>query len=244
MYNHKEALQEPSFKDRKIGLVVFGIFEVIIGLFYALTASLMALGMIFSATLNKGYTGPMSTGMVIYLEAFYSLSALWFIWMGIGSIKARRWARALWLVSSWVWLIVGIGWFIFHLIFLADILDQRFPGGPLSTETLLIMLVIYAIAPGALVLFYGSRNVKATCEFRNPQACWTDKCPLPVLSLSLMYGFSGGSMLLMGSDGWVIPFFGCILSGVAGAAIALISAVLYGYVAWGTYKLSIQAWCY
>jgi hypothetical protein len=30
------------------------------------------------------------------------------IWLGIGSIKARRWARALLLIFSWSWLVMGV----------------------------------------------------------------------------------------------------------------------------------------
>jgi len=36
---------------------------------------------------------------------FYALLAVLFVWLGIGSIMARRWARALVLVSSWFWLV-------------------------------------------------------------------------------------------------------------------------------------------
>jgi hypothetical protein len=93
-----------------------------------------------------------------------------------------------------------------------------------------------------LVLFYSSKNVKATCEVRDPQVRWTDKCPLPVLAISLMSGAGAGSTVLMGFYGWVIPFFGVILSGIAGAGVALVSMVVLGYIAWGLYKLDIKAW--
>jgi len=104
------------------------------------------------------------------------------------------------------------------------------------------MAVGCLIIPGAMVLFYGSRNVKATCEFRDPRIRWTDKCPLPVLAVSLMCGVGAGSMLSMGLYGWTVPFFGRILSGKAGAGVALVSMLLLGYAAWGTYRLSIKAW--
>ncbi len=104
------------------------------------------------------------------------------------------------------------------------------------------MTVFYVIIPSALVLFYGSKNVKATCEFRDTKVRWTDKCPLPVLALSLMFGFWAVSMLFTVCYGCAIPFFGAILTGLPGAGVVLLVTLLAGYVAWGTYRLSINAW--
>jgi hypothetical protein len=104
------------------------------------------------------------------------------------------------------------------------------------------MTVFYVIIPAVLVLFYGSKNVKATCEFRDSQVRWTDKCPLPVLAVSLLFGVWAVSMLSLGACRWTVPFFGFIATGMKGAAIALVGMLLYGYVARGLYKLSIKAW--
>jgi hypothetical protein len=46
----------------------------------------------------------------------------------------------------------------------------------------------------------------------------------------------------MGFVGWAIPFFGFILSGIAGAGIALVGSLLFCYVAWGMYRLNVKAW--
>ena len=250
MLDHEEVVQHPDFRDRKTGLVVFGVLEIILGLLCALIAPLMIVGMIVSNTLNKSSAAPMSAGMIIPVVLLYVMLAVWFIWMGIGSIKARRWARALLLVSSWLWLISGLGGLIFMLVFMPDIYGQTTQEGQTHKEITAsmkyvmfgFMAVVYVIIPGALVLFYGNRNVKATCEFRDTRIRWTDKCPLPVLALSLMYGLWACSMLFMGLHGWVIPFFGCILSGMAGAGVTLVYILFLGYVAWGTYKLNIKAW--
>jgi hypothetical protein len=250
MADHEEAAQGSDFKDRKTGLVVFGILEVGLGVLYAFLSLLVIFSTIISAIPNKSSAAPMSAGMTIPGVLLYGLLAVWFIWMGIGSIKARRWARALLLVSSWIWLVGGIGGFIFLLALMPDMYDQMARKGQIPQETAVIMKYImlgfmavgYVIIPGAMVLFYGSRNVKATCEFRDPRIRWTDKCPLPVLAVSLMCGVGAVSMLLMGFYGWTVPFFGRILSGKAGAGVALVSMLLFGYMAWGTYRLSIKAW--
>ena len=250
MTNLEETLQGSDFKDSKTGLVVFGILQIILGGFCALIVPFMIFGMIASTVLDDSSAPPMSPTMMIPGVLFYVLLALWFIWMGIGSIKARRWARALILVSSWLWLICGICGLVFMLLLMPDMYDRMGHGGqmPPGAATFMkfvmtgFMTVFYVIIPAVLVLFYGSRNVKATCQFRDSQVRWTDKCPLPVLTVSLIFGCWALSMLFMGFYGWTIPFFGAILSAMPGAAVVLVVMLLCGYVAWGTYRLSIKAW--
>lgn len=250
MTDYEETEQISDFKDRKTGLLVFGIFQIIFGGFCALMVPLMILGMIASTVLDKSGAAPMSPAMMIPGVLLYTLIAVWFICMGIGSVKARRWARALILVSSWLWLISGVSGLIFMLLLMPGMYDQMGESGQMPEVVARIMkyvmmgfmTVFYVIIPAALVLFYGSKNVKATCEFRDTKVRWTDKCPLPVLALSLMFGFWAVSMPFTVCYGCAIPFFGRILTGLSGAGVVLLVMLLAGYVAWGTYRLSINAW--
>lgn len=246
MADHEETRQSSDFKDRQTGLVIFGILQIIFGGACALMVPFMILSMVVLAVHDGSFTRPMMIPAVL----FYVIPAVWFIWMGIGSIKARRWARALLLVSSWLWLIGGIGGLISVLVLIPNIYDQMVQDGQMSQEVATIikyvmtgfMTVFSVIIPGVFVLFYGSKNTKATCEFRDSRIRWTDKCPLPVLAVSLIFTFWAASTLFMGFYGWVIPFFGVLLRGITGAVVVLIITLLLGYVAWGTYKLSIKAW--
>ncbi|MHC4463927.1 MAG: hypothetical protein ACYS9C_08565 [Planctomycetota bacterium] len=250
MTDYEETLQSSDFKDRKTGLVVFGILQIILGGFCALMVPLTIFSMIALTVLDNSAATPMRPTMMIPALLIYVLLAVWFICMGIGSIKARRWARALVLVSSWLWLIGGIGGLIFLLLLMPDMYDQMGESGKVPPEVARIMkyvmtafmTVLYVIIPAVLVLFYGSKNVKATCEFRDSRVRWTDKCPLPVLALSLMFGFWAVSLSFTVFYGFAIPFFGFILTGLSGAGVALLVILLAGYVAWGTYRLSINAW--
>ena len=250
MTDYEATVQSPEFKDRKAGLVVFGILQIIFGGFIALMVPFMIFGMIASTVLDKSSAAPMRPAMMIPGILLYVLAAVWFIWMGIGSVKARRWARALVLVSSWLWLICGVSGLIFMLLLMPDIYGQMGESGQMPPMVARIMTyvmtgfmaVFYVIIPASLVLFYGSKNVKATCEFRDTKVRWTDKCPLPVLGLSLMFGFWAVSMLFTVCYGCAIPFFGSILTGLSGAGVVLLVTLLAGYVAWGTYRLSINAW--
>lgn len=242
--------QEPVFKDRKTGLVLFGVLQIGLGALCTLMIPLMLFGMMASKAVSVKGAPPIDAHMMIPGILFYALIALWFIWVGIGSILARRWARALIVVTSWIWLISGLGGLLVLWLILPDMYAQMAANGqmPQAVASLIMwgtfgfMLVFYVGLPGGMALFYCNKNVKSTCEFRNPDDCWTDACPLPVLALSLLFSFWAVSLLAMGFYGWVIPFFGFLLSGATGATVALATMVFLAYVAWGTYRLDVRAW--
>jgi hypothetical protein len=170
--------------------------------------------------------------------------------MGIGSVVARRWARALILVSSWLWLICGALGFVFMMRVIPNMFNKMGENSqiPAAVEIAVIcvmiafMAVFYVIIPGLLVLFYSGRNVKATVEYRDPQIRWTDKCPLPVLAISFISAGWAISMFCVAIYNWTIPFFGSLLSGTQGAIVILVLTLLLVYMAYGTYKLDIKAW--
>jgi hypothetical protein len=136
------------------------------------------------------------------------------------------------------------------LLFLPGIYEQMGEAGDIPQGIVVFMkylligfIVIFGVLlPSVLLLFYGSKNVKSTCEARDRKVRWTDRCPLPVLALSLVFGFMAASMPMMGFFGWVIPFFGHVLTGWAGAVVATIATLIFGCLAWGTYRLRKPAW--
>ena len=58
---------------------------------------------------------------------FYLGLAVPFLWLGIGLIRARRWAWTLIVVFSWIWLIVGIPGFSMFLFAVAPAMEARWP---------------------------------------------------------------------------------------------------------------------
>lgn len=250
MADYEENAQTPGFKDRKTGLVVFGILQILLGAFCALMVPFMILAMLVPLLVDSASAPPTNPAMMIPSVLFYVLLAAWFISMGIGSFKARRWARALILTSSWIWLICGICGLISLLLFMPNIYDSMTETAEMPRGFILVMkcvmaafmTIFYVLIPGVLVLFYRSPHVKATCQSRDPQLRWTDKCPLPVLALSMLFTVWAVSMLTMGAYGWTFPFFGTILTGISGAAVVLTLALCLAYLAWSIYRLSINAW--
>ncbi len=250
MTDYEENAQTPDFKDRETGLIVFGILQILFGALCALMVPFMIFAMVVSLLADNAVAQPTNSIMMIPAILIYALLAAWFITMGIGSLKARRWARALILVSSWFWLVCGICGLTFFLLFMPGMYDSMAETGELPRGAILVMkyvmaafmTIFYVLIPGVLVLFYRSPHVKATCQSRDPQPRWTDKCPLPVLALSMLFTVWAVSLLTMGAYGWTFPFFGTILTGIPGAAVVLTLIPCLAYLAWSIYRLSINAW--
>ncbi len=208
-----------EFKDRKAGLIVVGVFEIIIGLIYLLPMAALMLPAVTQSV-------PDAAMAIAILAALAIIS----IWLGVGTLMARRWARALSLLIAWGWLASGL------VILGYSLLAQNVPPGMVG------MFVLITLVAGAFVLFYGSKNVKATFEARDPHLRWTDKCPLPVLALSLSYGLIGISALVGFYANTPIPFFGKMLTGLASQAYYVLQLAMAAYLAWGTYHLTRKAW--
>jgi hypothetical protein len=92
------------------------------------------------------------------------------------------------------------------------------------------------------VLFYSGKNVRATFEARDPHIRWTDKCPLPVLVLTLGYGVLAVSALVGIYTNTAVPFFGTVLEDLAAQVYYTLQIAVFAYLAWGSYKLTPRAW--
>ncbi|MEZ0255382.1 MAG: hypothetical protein ACAI37_08885, partial [Chthoniobacter sp.] len=163
-----------GYADRKTALIVFGILIILMGLVCALFVPLAIIG---QSMAPQGSPGA-ALHSTLPIVAMYGGIAVLFLWLGIGSIMARRWARALLLVLSASWLVmgvVGMGMMTFLLPKITAAINsaprptgQAAPPpefGAIFGVVMLIMVgVIYIVIPGALFLFYRSRHVKATCE--------------------------------------------------------------------------------
>jgi len=211
----------------------------------------MIFGMVMVRTVaQKSGAPPMNAGSMFFSVLIYGLLAAFFITMGIGSIRARRWARALMLVVSWLWLVVGIGSVIAMVFLFGHMFDKMAAGGQMPQAAIAIVKIVttvfmtlfYIILPAIFVFFYRSPHVKATCEQLDPVPRWTDRCPLPVLALVLMFGYAACCMPAMGFYNWAIPCFGRIITGAPGAAMVVVFAAVWGWMAWAASRQKIEAW--
>lgn len=247
MNEEDQAASPVEFRDRTVGLVVFGVIQILMGLFCMLMIPMVLLAM----TIGPPTAAAGDTRTMLLVVAEYAALAVIGIWLGIGSILARRWARALTLVLAWIVLVTGVVTMVFVSLFMGGMFQEMARQGKVPAEAVLGMQVMmggmlgcfYIVIPGAFVLFYQSKHVRATCEAKDRRVRWTDRCPLPVLALCVLFGFGAFCMLACAPlYGGVFPWFGRFLDGPAGMGLMLACSPLLAFLAWGLYKLKKWAW--
>ena len=249
-----EVVPPPAYKDRSTGLVVFGIMTLLLGCLCGLFVPLMLAGQMAAAKVPNA--PPANTAAMLPGMAMYGALAVVLIWLGIGSIQARRWARALLLIFSWSWLIMGV--FMTAIMpfvmgkAMANLPPDAKTGRPIMspaaiTGMVIVMTIFFAVffvlVPAFWTFFYNSRHVKATCEARDPAVRWTDACPLPVLAFCLWTWLAVPMMLIMplAANG-VMPFFGGFISGLPGGLFCVVIAAIWGVAGWWMYRLDARGW--
>jgi hypothetical protein len=246
MNGEDQSAGTPRYGDRSTGLSIFGFLQIAMGGFAALMVPLMLLSVMFNPQ-----PGAASAAQMIPAAGIYAVIGVVLVWLGIGSIRTRRWARALTLVLAWMWLAMGVMSLVMFALFMPNmskILAAQGEQMPPQAMTMMYVMMfgtmscMYLVLPGIFIAFYQRADVKATCDARDPTVRWTDHCPLPVLSLSLMLGWGATSVIWSAGYGFVAPLFGIILKGVPGAVFFLAMSLMFGYLARATYKLKLQAW--
>ncbi len=241
------------YKDRSTGLTLFGVATVLLGGLCALMIPLMLFGQVMA---GKTTGIPPNFQTMILAAGMYGGMAVLMVWLGIGSMLARRWARALLLIFAGTGLLMGLMSFVLVAFLLPQITKNmrlmQPPGQPALPENMVVFMVgfgmliagvIYVVLPGIWTLFYRSPHVKATCEARDPVERWTDRCPIPVLTISVWLAISVPMVLLMPlAFHGMVPFFGVFLSGVPGSLIYVAFAAVMAYCAWAVYRLDPKGW--
>ncbi|HAB17459.1 MAG TPA: hypothetical protein PLX89_21500 [Verrucomicrobiota bacterium] len=239
-------------RDRSAGLVIFGVLTILFGTICALLVPLM----VISQTMTPAQVNPGGMQAIIPAALMYLGLAVILIWLGIGSIKARRWARALLVILFWGWLLVGVFSVVATALVMPPIMTSiqaMQPGGqpPLPSSAIPVMITIslvilglvFVVIPGIGVLFYSSSHVRATCEARDPVTRWTDACPLPVLAAVLWLALMVPMILLAPlSARGVLPFFGVVLTGWPALLGYVIIAAFWAWSALAMYRLDVRGW--
>lgn len=237
-----------GFRDRKGWLVFFGVVEILMGLVCLLLLGAMLLVFVFASNGTAGAAAmPLKT--LIGALFMYGLAAAFFITMGIGSILTRRWARAIMLMLSALWLSFGS----IVLIMMFSLLPLMFNGPAMNGQqvqpgiaaaakaiTVVFSIIFFVIVPGVFFLFYRSPNVKATCKQRDPKRSWTDR-PLPVLSLSFVSGLMAIGMTITLFTN-IVLFFGIILTGIPAMIYEVTFGAIAAWSAWHLYHQRMQGW--
>jgi hypothetical protein len=242
------------YADRSTGLLIFGILEIIGGVFAFLMIPLMLLGMVIG---RKAGAATPASSMVTGALTYAGLAVVLLI-LGIGATQAKRWAWALNLIVSWMWLIGGA----LVTIMLVFVLPESFlagmkqaaaqnPNRPamspgvmavILTIMIVLMAVFLVVLPLAFLLFYRSKNVELTCKDRDPVERWTDRIPLPVLAYALLATVGCLYFGVVGFTTPMFPFFGRYITGLPATSVMLAFALVDGFVAVSLFRMKVAGW--
>jgi hypothetical protein len=238
-----------DFKDRSAGLVVFGVIEIAIGAFCALLIPLVLAVTLAARSVPGIDLVAVDARTLAPSLALYALVAIVFVWVGVGSIRARRWAAAVMLSLSRLWLLTGALTMVLLWLLMPRLQDlvgmTELPGGAMTVALLttsLLLGFIYVLLPLAFVLFYRSPHVAATSRARDPGPSWVDGCPPSIVSLVVIYGVCAASLLVVPAYGFPFPLFGVILNSWSGAAAWLLVLALLLYLMVGTARRDPRGW--
>lgn len=239
------------FTNRKGGLTVFGILMIVMGSLAGCLGIITPLALIMQMRYNygKAAVGDLLAAVVIYIVASVTL-----VWGGIGCVKARRWIRPLVICVGVLALWAGM----FALISMAILIPRM--NDPLLTQPsagaatlpagaytagliigLVAAMVFYLVIPGIFVGFFWSDHVRQTLEHFDPQPRWTDRCPIPVLGVSIAM-FLVMVMMLMAAVKGVLTVFGIVITGVSATLLLLLMACALWAGAVLVYRLRQTGW--
>jgi hypothetical protein len=196
------------FKDRRTSLKAMGIVLIVLGSLSGCVGVLAPVGMVVAVVLTQqananraargATTAPivraeeMDYGTMVLAAGMYLPIAALFIWVGIGSVRVRRWVRPVMLVIGWSGLIVGLLSFGHQAFFGADMREMMTPsappGAPQPPRAVIYaatagmaasMFVAMVVLPALIVWVYRRRGVRDTLDFFDARVAWTDRCPTP-----------------------------------------------------------------
>ncbi len=247
MSDPRSPVARATFKDRSRRLVLFGALSVAIGGIVALFGLLYLVLALTSGRL-LGAQAPLAeprsylAGALLYFLLGGALA-----WIGIGSVRRKRWVRPLMLTWAWTWLLSGAS----VLALLPGVLDGMLATSmPALDETLVPAIKVILLGAGALfgvilpalyVLVYQDRYLRMTCEVYDPECAWTERCPPAVLGLSVGLGACGVIAVPLALHP-VVPLFGWLATGWAGAGLSLIGAGLCLWMARKVYAQLLLGW--
>ncbi len=182
--------------------------------------------------------------LVVQNIGYYVIAAL-FIPVGIGHVKLRRWALTLTQLYIWFWLGVGILLFGNFILLIPSIFKLD-----LNRDVLLFQLVTIGVAslfflillPILALWFYKSEKVRLVFEEHDSNRYWTEKFPLPLVALLLLFVIIIMVMHIAIFFQSMFPIFGRIMLGRQSVYIVSLCILIMGILIYGTVRLKTWAW--
>jgi hypothetical protein len=246
-YEQPRDWDRPEAPDRQALLVAGGVLEILAGAACLLLLSFTALG-VAMAWRHGGASQLRASipGLVAYVAVATIL-----IWTGIGSMLARRWAYAVTVAGSVVWLVRGLGGLAVATATVPYMLKawpETGGGAPAWAATVAAVSMVGTaavggvFAPAVLLVLYTRRGVRATCEARDRVPRWTDRCPLAVLILAAALVTEAATDVAAATAGGSNVLFGRVLTGSWATTVALLTAGAAALIALDVSWLRRWAW--
>jgi hypothetical protein len=242
-------MTDPSavpYKSRRGALIFFGLVELAFGVLCLLFLALSIFGFFVAANTSTPGMPVLQFRQMAMSLSMYLFGGVLLVILGIGSILARRWARDLSLIVAWMWIILGVMTAAAMIVMLPRFMPQM-PADQAQTGTIVMtcLTIFFAffgvVVPLALILFYRSPNVRATCIALDPHPRWTERVPLPLLALALWTLFGGVTMMAMSSYA-VLPLGRQIITGPLAVLAYFALGLFMLYLSWGLYTRTRVAW--
>lgn len=228
-------------------LVVGGVLLLLAGAACAVFAAFTVLGLAMSWRAG----GATSVRWSLPALLWYTAGAAALIWTGVGSLLARRWARAVAVAGSAVWLVRG-GLSLVAAVLALPLMVEAAPAIPgaeqswvgtlMATLTIGFSAVGGVLVPAVLLVLYTRPGVRLTFEQRDAGPSWTDRCPSGVLALAAALVAASLYEGVAAASGMPNLFFGYLLTESGALAAGLGTALLAALLAIGIFRLQPLAW--
>jgi hypothetical protein len=242
------ASPTPQFKDRRPWLIAFGIIDVLFGALGILIALFM---FVIDIPQQPGQPALNPVAMKIMITLIYGIPGVYLILMGIGSMRAKNWARIGMLVFSWFWLGIGIisvlmVWLVMPTVMEQAQKTQHSQYTPdtkaVMTVTLLFMSLFFIVLPAIFLRFYHSKSVKATCVSNAPLVPSNSSYPVPIAILVglMILGVCSLPVMII----WY-PYFvlcGHLFEGSSAQILALVFGAWYIALILNLHRLNPIGW--
>lgn len=234
----------PAYRDRSLGLRVIGAVLLFKGALAAMFGPVELYCLyLFSEGGRFHYegfgVGSLMFGSLAAQIAGYYLAAALLLPLGYGHIRLRRWAWALTVALLRAWVAVGVP-LLCAFLFALFTAKPVSPAGALAATVAAGLSYLFAVL--LLLRFYRGRNVALTFRDADPDPNWTDRVPVEVLTLCLLYLFHAIVLHVLILFNGLFPLLGGWATGLRGIMLLEVAILALVWLLWGTFRRSAWAW--
>jgi hypothetical protein len=238
---------DAGFTDRSSWLVLGGALLIAAGVVAALLGLLSAAAPMLARGM-PGQAGDSGQAPFLWMGVlFYEGLAALLIVLGVGSLRARRWALALVQIVLWTWLFTGILSVLFVVLLVPSMVGPQVVGAqagmmPCLILVALVMGALLVVVPLVLLLVYRRQDVRRTVEVRDPGPAWTDRLPLSLLGIVLALAVSALFTVVSLFGIRAVPLLGIVIVGWPAKVVLLGIAALLAVLTVAVYRRSEAGW--